>query len=86
MSCEGKGRQQQFEIACANCVFHVYCELWKPKVGQTLQVKQEIRDHHNPFAISLGTEIPGKLTDFDIVRYYSLRNKSLLSLLLKLWR
>ena len=59
--------KQQFEITCASRGFHVYRELWKPKFGQNLQVKQEIGNLHNPFAIFLGAKIPGKLTDFDIV-------------------
>ena len=62
-----KSGKQQFEITCASRGFHVYRELWKPKLGQNLQVKQEIGNLHDPFAISLGAKIPGKLTDFDIV-------------------
>ena len=30
MACEGG--KQQFEILCASCGFHVYNELWKPKL------------------------------------------------------
>ena len=30
--------KQQFEIACASRSFHVYRELWKPKLGQKLQI------------------------------------------------
>ena len=59
--------KQQFEITCASRGFHVYRELWKPNLGQNLQVKQEIGNSHDPFSISLGAKIPEKLTDFDIV-------------------
>ena len=46
--------KEQFEIACASRGFHVYHELWKPKLGQKLQIDQEIDNIHDPFAISLG--------------------------------
>lgn len=59
--------KQQFEIACASRGFHVYRELWKPKLGQKLQIDQEIGNIHDPFAISLGAKIVGKLTDNEIV-------------------
>ena len=40
----------------------------KPDLDQSLQVRQETGNlHDDPFAISLGAKIPGKLTDFDVV-------------------
>ena len=36
MSRKGKGGKQQVEIACAGRGFHIYLELWKLKLGQTL--------------------------------------------------
>ena len=59
--------KQQFEIACASRGFHVYHELWKPKLVKKLQIDQEIGNIHDPFAISLGAKIVGKLTDNEIV-------------------
>ena len=59
--------KQKFEIACASRGFHVYCELWKPKLGQKLQIDEEIGNIHDLFAISLGAKIVGKLTDNEIV-------------------
>ena len=59
--------KQQFEIACASRGFQVYCKLWKPKLRKKLQIDQEIGNIHNPFAISLGAKIVGKLTDNEIV-------------------
>ena len=59
--------KQQFKIACASRGFHVYRELWKAKLGQKLQIDQEISNIHDPFAISLGAKIVGKLTDNEIV-------------------
>ena len=47
--------------------FHVYRNLWKPKLKQILQVEQELANVHDPFAISLGAKIPGKLTEFEVV-------------------
>ena len=61
--------KQQFEIACASRDFHVYRELWKPKLGQKLQIDQEIGNIHDPFAISLGAKVVGKLTDNEIFGY-----------------
>ena len=65
MACEGG--KQQFEILCASRGFHVYREIWKPKLGQELKVNQEVGNVVDPFAISLEAKIPGKLTNFDIV-------------------
>lgn len=59
--------RQRFEIPCASRGFHVYREVWTPRLGQSLKVEQEINNVHDPFAISLGTKIPGKLTDKEIV-------------------
>ena len=58
--------KQKFEMACASRGFHVYRELWKPKLGQKLQIDQEISNIHDPFAISLRAKIVGKLTDNEI--------------------
>ena len=62
----GSGKQK-FEIACASRGFHVYREIWNPKTGQKLQVNQEINNIHDPFAISLGAKLNGKLTSNEIV-------------------
>lgn len=59
--------RQRFEIPCASRGFHVYREVWTPRLGQSLKVEQEVNNVHDPFAISLGTKIPGKLTDKEIV-------------------
>ena len=59
--------KQKFEIACASRGFHVYSEIWKPKLGQKLRLDQEIGNIHDPFAISLGAKLTGKLTDNEIV-------------------
>ena len=67
MATKQESGKQQNEVTCASRSFHVYRELWKPKLGQSLQIKQEIGNLHDPFAISLGANIPEKLTDFDIV-------------------
>ena len=67
MATKRENGKQQFQIACASRGFHVYRELWKPKLGQKLNVDQEIGNLHDPFAISLGAKIAGKLTDFEIV-------------------
>ena len=42
MCCKGKAVKEQFEIACASHSLRVYCELWKPELGQTLQVRRKI--------------------------------------------
>ena len=36
------------------------------ELGQVLQVRQEIRNLHDPFTIFLGAKIREKLTDFDV--------------------
>ena len=56
-----EGGKQQFQILCASRGFHVYRTLWSPKLGQTLEVRQDIGNVHNPFSISLRAKIPGKI-------------------------
>ena len=63
---EGGGKQP-FEIICACRGFHIYRSIWSPKLKQMLQVEQELGNVHDPFAISFGAKIPGKLTDFEVV-------------------
>ena len=61
-----EGGKQQFEISCVCRSFHVYQKIWSPKLKQILQVEQELGNVHDPFAISLGAKIPGKLIDFEV--------------------
>jgi len=46
-----EGGKQQFEIHCTSRGFHVYRELRKPRLGQILQVNQEIGNLHDPFTL-----------------------------------
>ena len=55
--------KQQFQIFCASRGFHVYINLWKPKLGQILEIRQEVGNVHDPFCISIGANIPGRLTN-----------------------
>ena len=63
----------QFQINCASREFHVYRNIWSPKIGQNLVVRQEVGNDHDPFAMSAGANIPGKLTNFDMVDTYLVR-------------
>ena len=42
------------------------------EVGQTLQVRQEIGNLQDPFAIFLAAKQTGKFTDFDVVGHIPL--------------
>ena len=57
----------KFEMKCASRGFHVYRTVWKPKVGEKLQMKPEYANVHDPFAISINASLKGKLTAFDAV-------------------
>ena len=59
--------KQRFEIPCASRGFHAYRDIWRPKLGEKLEVDQEINNVHDPYAISLQTKIKGKLTESEIV-------------------
>ena len=41
----------QFQINCASREFHVYRNIWSPKIGQNLVVRQEVGNDHDPFAM-----------------------------------
>ena len=57
----------QFQINCESRGLHVYGNIWSPNIGQNLVMRQEIGNEHDPFAMSAGANIPGKLTNFDMV-------------------
>ena len=59
----------QFQINCARRGFHVHRNIWSPKIGQNSGVRQDVGNDHDQFAMLVGTNIPGKLTNFDIVRH-----------------
>ena len=63
--------KMQFQINCASRGFHVYRNIWSPKIGQNLVVRQEVGNDRDPFAMSVGANIPEKLTNFDIVGHIS---------------
>ena len=61
----------KFQIDCARVAAIIFIEtyrnIWSPKLGQDLLVKQEVGNVHDPFAMSIGADIAEKLTSFDIV-------------------
>ena len=65
MTCH-KGKIR-FQINCPSRGFHVYGNIWSPNIGQNLVGRQEVLNHHDPFATSVRSNIPGKLTKFDIL-------------------
>ena len=67
MTCD-KGKIQ-FQINCTSGGFHVYRNIWIPKIGQNLRVRQEVGNDHDPFAMSVGANVPGKFTNSDIVEH-----------------
>ena len=59
--------KDEFQINCASRGFHVCRNIWSPKTGQNLVVRQEVGNYHDPFPMSVRANIPGKLTNLDIV-------------------
>ena len=59
----------QFQINFPSRGFHVYRNVWSPRIGQNLVVRQEVGNDHDPFAMSVGANSPGKLTNFDTGRH-----------------
>ena len=55
----------QFQNNCASRGVHVCRNIWTPKIGQNLVVRQEVGNEGNPFAMSVRDNIPEKLTDVD---------------------
>ena len=50
----------ELHILCASRGFYVYRNIWIPKIGQNLRVRQEVGNDHDPFAMSVGANVPGK--------------------------
>lgn len=57
---------KQFEMPCASRGYHVYREIWKPALGEHLQMSQELGNVHDPFAIAIKVKIRGRLTNDEI--------------------
>ena len=57
----------QFQIYCTIREFLVYRNIWSPKIGENLVVRQEVGNDNDRFAMSVGANIPEKImTNFDI--------------------
>ena len=55
-----------FQVNCASRGCHVYRSIWSSKIGQNLVARQEVGNDHDPFAMAVGDNIPGKLTNCGI--------------------
>lgn len=55
------------KIRCASRGYHVYREIWRPKMGQSLIVHPEKNNLHDPYAMGLFAKIPGKITEETLV-------------------
>ena len=53
---------QCFKIKCASHGFHVYRDIWKPKLSQLLEVFHEQENVHDPFAMAVKVKSAAMLT------------------------
>ena len=53
---------ERFEIKCASRGFHVYRDIWKPKLSQLLEVFHEQGNVHDPFAMVFKVKSAAMLT------------------------
>ena len=44
---------RKFEINCASRGFHVYREIWNPRIGEKLEIEQDYGNVDDPFAMSI---------------------------------
>ena len=54
-------------MPCASRGYHVYREIWKPALGEHLQIGQKLGNVHDPFAIAIKVKSRGTLTNDEIV-------------------
>ena len=52
---------EHFEIKCAPRGFHVYRDIWKPKLSQLLEVFHEQGNVHDHFAMALTKAVRGHI-------------------------
>ena len=50
-----------------------YRIIWSLKIGQNLVTRQEVGNDHDALAVSVGANIPGKLTNFDITGHIPIK-------------
>ena len=55
------------KILCAGRGYHAYREIWRPKMNQNLCIRPEKKNLHDPYAMALYANIPGKITDETLV-------------------
>ena len=48
---------ERFEIKCASRGFHVYRDIWKPKLSQLLEVFHEQGNVHDAFAMAFKVKV-----------------------------
>ena len=53
---------ERFGIKCASRGFHVYRDIWKPKLSQLLEVFHEQGNVHDPFAMVFKVKSAAMLT------------------------
>ena len=53
---------ERFEIKCASLGFHVYRDIWMPKLSQLFEVFHEQGNIHDPFAIAFKVKSTAILT------------------------
>ena len=58
---------KKFEIHCASRGFHVYREVWRPVLGEFLEMEQDYGNVHDPFSIAIKAVSRERLTNFEIV-------------------
>ena len=60
---------KQFAFDCASHGFHVYRDVWSPRIGQQLDIEQDNANVHDPFAMAHYSKCDGKLVYWETVGY-----------------
>ena len=47
---------RQFEIDCASRGYLAYQEIWKPRIGEKLEIDQDFGNVEDPFAMAIKTQ------------------------------
>lgn len=58
---------KQFAFDCASRGYHVYRDVWNPRIGQKLHIEQDNANVHDPFAMAIKATQRGKLIYWETV-------------------
>ena len=55
------------QVHCVSRGYHLYRQVWRPRLNQKLVIKAERNNLYEPYAMDIYAQVPGKITDKTLV-------------------